>query len=97
VCTATAAYLKIFSGDPKVGFFAHAVVMQNSIRSGIIMPSAKTASQMARMLVNDRIDGVICALFLGALTTVTMLAVARCWSTGRDSAPVPTEGAVSHV
>ncbi|MEU4128860.1 carbon starvation CstA family protein [Streptomyces wuyuanensis] len=69
--TLTASWQKIFSGDPKVGFFAQRDKYQTGIDSGEVLAPAKSMDDMHTIVTNSTVDGVLCALF--ALLIVVVL------------------------
>jgi carbon starvation protein len=71
VVTLTASWQKIFSSDPKVGFFAQRDKYQTGIESGEVLAPAKSMDDMHTIVTNSTVDGVLCALF--ALLIVVVL------------------------
>jgi carbon starvation protein len=69
--TFTAGYQKLFSPLPRVGFGAHAVETADRIAAGTL-----DAAAGARMILNDRVNGVVCAFFL---VVTALLVVAAAW------------------
>jgi carbon starvation protein len=65
--TMTAGYQKVFSPDPKLGFFAHAHSL-----------AASTDAAAARLMFNDRLDAWVALLFMSVVVLV-LLASAREW------------------
>ncbi|WP_329381799.1 carbon starvation CstA family protein [Streptomyces sp. NBC_01716] len=61
--TLTASWQKIFSDDPKVGFFTQRDVYQAGIDNGEVIPPAKTMDDMHTVVTNSTVDGVLSALF----------------------------------
>ncbi|WP_330173685.1 carbon starvation protein A [Streptomyces sp. NBC_01498] len=61
--TLTASWQKIFSDDPKVGFFTQRDVYLTGIENGEVIPPAKTMDDMHTVVTNSTVDGVLCALF----------------------------------
>ncbi|MEV4335384.1 carbon starvation CstA family protein [Streptomyces sp. NPDC049597] len=70
--TLTASWQKIFSGDPKVGFFAQRDKYQTGIEADQVLPPAKTMDEMHTIVTNSTVDGVLAALF--AVLIVVVLA-----------------------
>jgi carbon starvation protein len=98
--TMTAAYLKVFSADPKLGFLAHASLFSEQIAQGIVPKGVKTLSDASRIVMNDRIDAAVAGFF--AISVIVILAdSAREWmSVIRGTKPavsteVPFEGRVA--
>jgi carbon starvation protein len=100
VVTMTAAYTKIFSSDPRLGFLAHASLFSQQIAQGVIPKGVKSLSDAGRIVWNDRVDAAVAAFF--AISVLVILAnSAREWlSVVRGSKPavsteVPFEGRVA--
>jgi carbon starvation protein len=70
--TLTASWQKIFSGDPKVGFFTQRDKYQAGIDADQVLPPAKTMEEMHTIVTNSTVDGILSALF--ALLIVVVLA-----------------------
>jgi carbon starvation protein len=100
VVTMTAAYMKIFSPDPRLGFLAHAERFSQIIAQGQLPPGVKSAADASRIIFNDRVDAAVAAFF--ALSVIVILAdSAREWMSvlgGKKpavSTEVPFEGRVA--
>ncbi|MFI8229223.1 carbon starvation CstA family protein [Streptomyces sp. NPDC085900] len=70
--TLTASWQKVFSGDPKVGFFKQRSVFQDAIDAGKVLPPAKNMDDMHTVVVNSTVDGVLSAVL--ALLIVVVIA-----------------------
>lgn len=70
--TLTASWQKVFSGDPKVGFFRQREVFRDALGRGEILPPAKTMDDMRTVVTNSTVDGVLTAVL--ALLIVGVLA-----------------------
>lgn len=75
--TFTAGIQKIFSPLPKIGFLAHVAALQNAISSGKV-PAAKLRETYA-VIFNERLDAVVCAVFL-ILVAIVVLDSVRVWA-----------------
>jgi len=75
VCTLTAGWLKIFSSDPKVGFLSNANRYADAIQQGVLLAPAKTSDAMSRIVFNNRLDAVLCALFMFVVVSVLFYSV----------------------
>jgi carbon starvation protein len=75
ICTLTAAWQKVFSPDPKVGFLAHATRYAEGLAQGVLIAPAKTPEAMARIVFNDRLDAALCALFVFVVLSVLAYSV----------------------
>ncbi len=70
ICTLTAGWQKLFDANPKIGFLAHAQVFSDALARGEILAPAKTAAEMQRIILNDRIDAALCVLFVVVVLSV---------------------------
>ena len=75
VCTLTAGWLKIFSADVKVGFLSNANRYADAIQQGTLLAPAKSAAEMSRVVFNNRLDAVLCALFMFVVISVLFYSV----------------------
>jgi carbon starvation protein len=78
LCTLTAGWQKIFSADAKIGFLAHAERYAAAAAEGKILAPAKNADQMSQIILNDRIDAVLAALFIGLVVAIAGFGIAAC-------------------
>jgi carbon starvation protein CstA len=79
VCTGSAGLIKLFSGDPAIGFLAQARRYQAAIAEGSVLAPAKTVEQMQQIVFNGYINAALTALFLAVMLAVLVysLRVAR--------------------
>jgi carbon starvation protein len=75
VCTLTAGWLKIFSADVKVGFLSNASRYAEALQNGVLLAPAKTPEAMSRIVFNNRLDAVLCALFMFVVLSVLFYSV----------------------
>lgn len=73
--TFTAAWQKIFSPVPAIGFLAQADKMEAAIRAGSTVSSAATQA----LIFNARLDAAICGVFM-VLVAVILLDSVRIWA-----------------
>jgi carbon starvation protein len=78
ICTLTAGYQKIFSADPKIGFLAHAERYATAAAEGKLLAPAKSADQMSQIILNDRIDAVLAALFIALVVAIAVFGIMAC-------------------
>src|SRR5687767_11210975 len=78
VVTMTAAYLKIFSSDPRLGFLAHANRFSELLAAGTVPPGVRSVGDVQRMILNDRIDAAVAAFFLISVVVI-LVASAHEW------------------
>ncbi len=76
---------KVFSSDPKIGYFEQRSVYQDAIDNGETLAPATDMDQMQQIVTNSTVNGVLQGLF--ALLTLIVLANAipiwiRAWKSG---------------
>ncbi|WP_307805036.1 carbon starvation CstA family protein [Streptomyces sp. VRA16 Mangrove soil] len=74
--TLTASWQKVFSSDPKVGFFQQRANYQDAIDAGKVLPPAKSMDDMHTVVTNSTVDGVLSAV-LAVLVVVVIADAAR--------------------
>ncbi len=72
----TAAWQKIFSDVPRIGFLARARQLEGLIAGGTLSPEKIAESQ--RLIFNEKLDAAICGIFL-VLVTVILVDSVRHW------------------
>jgi len=75
--TFAAAWQKIFSPAPRVGFLAQAQQLEHALQAGAI-PAGKIA-QTHVLIFNARLDAVVCGVFL-ALVAIILIDSVRIWA-----------------
>jgi len=70
--TLTASFQKVFSSDPRVGFFKQRSVFQDAIDDGKVLPPAKSMDDMHTVVTNSTVDGILTAVL--ALLIVVVIA-----------------------
>ena len=75
--TMTAGFEKILSPHPNIGFLAHSAVMRAELAGGVV--TAARATELARLIWNDRVDAAMTALFI-AVVMVILADSARAWA-----------------
>jgi carbon starvation protein len=78
VVTLTASYQKVFSDNPKIGFFAQRDKFQAALDKGDVLPPAKSLDDMQAVVTNSTVDGILAALF-AVLIIVVILDASRIW------------------
>jgi len=73
----TAGFQKIFSDYPRLGFLARAAQLEGLIAEGKIAP--EQLAQTQRLIFNERLDAVVCGLFLVMVATI-MIDSVRLWA-----------------
>ncbi|MER7897916.1 carbon starvation CstA family protein [Streptomyces sp. NPDC096046] len=88
--TFTAGWQKIFSDDPKIGFFAQRDVYADAIDAGKLLPGATDMDDMHTIVLNNTVDGVIMAVFLLLVLVVLVNCAVVCFRALRATEPLPT-------
>ncbi|BCL27802.1 carbon starvation CstA family protein [Streptomyces aurantiacus] len=70
--TLTASWQKVFSGDPRVGFFKQRSIYHDGIDRGEVIAPAKSMDDMHTIVTNSTVDGVLTAVL--ALLIVIVIA-----------------------
>jgi carbon starvation protein len=100
IVTMSAAYLKIFSPDPRLGFLAHASLFSQQVAQGITPKGVKTLTDAGRIIWNDRVDAAVSAFFALSVLVILADSAREWWSVLRGTKPavsteVPFEGRVA--
>jgi carbon starvation protein len=74
--TFSAGWQKIFSEAPRVGFLAQAAKLQADLAAGAV-PAHKVGEVQA-LIFNNRLDAVVCGIFLVLVTTILVDSI-RLW------------------
>jgi carbon starvation protein len=78
VVTLTASWYKIFSSDPRIGFFQQRSEAIDAYNAGEIYTGASTLGQTQQIITNATVDGVLSIIF--ALAIIVVIAdAARIW------------------
>src|SRR5688572_15242058 len=72
VVTMTASWQKVFSPDPRVGYFTQRQTYADARDAGELLPPAQNVDQMDQIVTNSTINGVLQAFF--ALLTLVVVA-----------------------
>ena len=59
----TASYQKVFSDDPKIGYFTQRSDYQDAIDNGELLAPATDMDQMRQIVTNSTVNGTLQALF----------------------------------
>jgi carbon starvation protein len=76
--TLTASYQKVFSSNPRVGFFTQRNNFQNALDQGEILPPAKDVGDMEQVVLNSTVDGFLAAFF-AVLIIIVLASSAVVW------------------
>jgi carbon starvation protein len=75
VCTLTAGWQKLFHDSPAIGFLAHARKFADAAAAGQVLAPARDMAQMNQIVMNDRIDATMCAIFMAVVVATAVFGV----------------------
>lgn len=80
ICTMSAGWLKAFSSDPAVGFFAKANQLKTLIADGNFVPNAvfKSEDAVAHVIFNNQLDGILILGFMVVVIAMIVFTVKSC-------------------
>jgi carbon starvation protein len=90
VVTMTASWQKVFSDDPKIGYFKQASVFRDARDAGEILPPATNADQMDQVIQNSMVNGTLQAAFALLVLVIVANALFICVRALRDPTAVTT-------
>ncbi len=96
IVTMTAGLMKIFSPEAKLGFLAHAKLIEGQIASGTLPASIKSVEAAQRMIFNDRLDAGVAAFFLIAVIVILADSI-RTWVGVLSSKKAPVSSEAPYV
>ncbi len=84
IVTTTAAWEKLFSANPKIGFFAGAADLATKLAAGALPPDK--AAVAGKLIFNQRLDALLTAFFLFVLWAVILDMLRIAWRRARGAA-----------
>jgi carbon starvation protein len=75
VCTLTAGWEKLFHADPAIGFLSHARKFADAVVAGRVLAPASSMSQMRQIVLNDRVDATLCAIFMAVVVATVLFGI----------------------
>jgi carbon starvation protein len=75
IVTLTASWQKVFSADPKIGYFTQRTNYENAIEQGKLLAPAKSMEQMQQVVTNSTVNGTLQALFATLVVVVVVNAL----------------------
>ncbi|RKI65433.1 carbon starvation protein A [Corallococcus sp. AB049A] len=95
LCTVTAGFQKVFGGDVRVSFVAHARAFSQAVTEGRLIAPAKSVEEMEAIIRNDYLDAGLTVFFM-IVVVATVLFGVRAALQARKS-PVPTSHETPYV
>ena len=80
IVTMTAGFMKVFAADPKLGFLAHARMVQDRLDAGLLPAGAQTIADASRILTNDRVDAFVAIFFLASVIVILAASLYEWWA-----------------
>ncbi|MHA6617553.1 carbon starvation CstA family protein [Pseudonocardia sp. DLS-67] len=87
--TLVASWQKVFSPDPKLGFFAQRDKYAAALEQGQVLGPAKSIDEMHTVVVNSTVDGVLSVLFAVLIIIVIVNAMLIWYRALTSSEPLP--------
>jgi len=88
IVTMTAGWQKLFSPDAKLGFLAHAKVVEGQVASGALPAAIKTLSDARRMIFNDYLDAAVTVFFMVSVVVILAASLREWMACLRGAKPV---------
>jgi len=76
--TLTASWMKIFSANPTLGFFAQRSAAQEALANGELYGTAQSADDVRQIITNSTVDGILSILF-ALLIIIVIVDAVRVW------------------
>ena len=89
IVTMTASWQKVFSDDPRIGYFTQASTYREARDAGELLAPATDAAQMDQIVTNSIVNGTLQILF-AVLTLVVVANAAMIWVKGVRAGGMPT-------
>jgi carbon starvation protein len=89
VVTLTASWQKVFSDNPKIGYFSQRSAYQGALDKGELLAPAKGVSQMHQIITNSTVNGTLQALF-ATLVVIVVLNALFIWFKAARAGGLPT-------
>jgi carbon starvation protein len=91
VCTLTAGWMKAFSADPRIGFFALANRYSDAAAAGTILAPAKSIAEMQRVAFNNYVCGSLTVLFVLLVVVMAVFTIKMSLQALRSAFPTAAE------
>ncbi|OJT26113.1 carbon starvation protein A [Archangium sp. Cb G35] len=92
-CTLTAGWQKVFGGDVRVSFLAHARAFSTAAAEGRVLAPAKSLEEMERVVTNDYVDATLTVFFMLLVVATVAFGVRAALAARRSAVPTAQESA----
>ncbi|RYZ44495.1 MAG: carbon starvation protein A, partial [Myxococcaceae bacterium] len=75
LCTLTAGFQKVFGGDVRVSFVAHARAFSRAVDEGRVIAPAKSLEEMEQIIRNDYLDAGLTVFFMAVVVATLLFGV----------------------
>ncbi len=89
IVTLTASYQKVFSSDPKIGYWEQRSVYQTAMDNGELLAPATDMNQMQQIVTNSTVNGTLQALF-ASLVIIIVINAFFIWAKALKAGGLPT-------
>jgi carbon starvation protein len=91
ICTLTAGWQKVFGGEVRVSFVAHARAFSAAAESGKVLAPAKSLEDMQRVITNDYVDATLTVLFMLLVVATVAFGIRAALAARRAATPTAQE------
>jgi carbon starvation protein len=91
LCTLTAGWQKVFGGDVRVSFVAHARAFSEAAEAGKVLAPAKSLEDMHRVITNDYLDASLTVFFMLLVVATLVFGIRAALAARRSSVPLAKE------
>jgi carbon starvation protein len=92
IVTMSAGWAKLFSPQPRLGFLAHARMLQDARSAGTLPAGVKNVSDLGQLIANDYLDAAVAAFFLVSVVVILADSAREWWAVlSGDKKPRSTE------
>jgi carbon starvation protein len=88
IVTMSAGWEKLFSPEAKLGFLAHARVLEGQVASGALPAAIKTVTDARRMIFNDYLDAAVTIFFMVSVVVILAASLKEWAACLRGTKPV---------
>ncbi|MCP3169461.1 carbon starvation CstA family protein [Myxococcus qinghaiensis] len=90
-CTLVAGWQKVFGGDPRISFVAHARDFSAAASAGKVLSPARSVEDMQRIIFNDYLDAALTGFFMLLVLATVAFGLRSALAARRSSVPTANE------